>query len=58
MYEDRPTIFRGPGQSFEERKKLDQKRVAREKLLREAGRYLSDDDLHKIIKEGKRDAKD
>lgn len=54
MYEHRPQIFRGEGQSFAERKAADQARVAREKLLRDAGEFLTDDDLRSIIEEGRR----
>jgi hypothetical protein len=47
---------RGKGQSREERKAAEEARIAREKLLREAGQYLSDDDLRQIIAEGEKRA--
>lgn len=54
--DERAQIFRGEGQSREERKAADQARMAREKLLRQAGLYLSDDDLRQIIAEGEKRA--
>jgi hypothetical protein len=55
-YSRLPMAHRGAGQSREERKAAEEARIAREKLLREAGQYLSDDDLRQIIAEGEKRA--
>lgn len=55
-FSTRPQIYRGHGQSREERKAADQARIDKEKLLRQAAQYLTEDDLRQIIAEGEKRA--